>query len=204
MPARGRADTAPAPRPAPALGLAAARGWLRATARTAVAAPNLVVAPVRYPAWFEIATLLALSQPSRSTRIDAAETGRDAMPLATLFAVPLPDGWSVHEAARGSSGTSPNTVTRTASARDRSTPDASTRITPRFGAQALSVLSYLHERDPSVIPALANGLAQGRPIEDVLRSSTVLPHDLAGLDADWRQWARHRPKTTRSQVPRRQ
>jgi hypothetical protein len=50
------------------------------------------------------------------------------------------------------------------------------------------VLAFLHERDASLVRRLADDLPRGASVENVLASSTTLPHDVSGLDAAWRKW----------------
>jgi hypothetical protein len=67
-------------------------------------------------------------------------------------------------------------------------------VSPVFMAQAVSVLAFMHDRDPGLVARLADALPRGNSVESVLASSTTLPHDVAGLDAAWRQWLKRKPK----------
>jgi hypothetical protein len=68
---------------------------------------------------------------------------------------------------------------------------------PLFIAQSVSVLAFIHERDPGLVARLADELTRGASIPDVLASSATLPHDVAGLDAAWRQWLRRNERNRR-------
>jgi len=50
------------------------------------------------------------------------------------------------------------------------------------------VLNFIHDRDPGLLARLADELTRGGSIPDVLASSSTLPHDVAALDAAWRDW----------------
>jgi hypothetical protein len=47
------------------------------------------------------------------------------------------------------------------------------------------------------VPKLADELARGGSIPDVLASSTTLPHDVAALDAAWRDWVKQSQRSHR-------
>jgi hypothetical protein len=51
-------------------------------------------------------------------------------------------------------------------------------------------LTFIHERDPGLVARLADELARGGSIPDVLASSRTLPHDVAALDSAWRDWVK--------------
>ncbi len=70
-------------------------------------------------------------------------------------------------------------------------------VSPLFIAQSVSVLSFVHEREPAMVGRLIDDLSRGAPIPDVLASSTALPHDVAGLDAAWRDWLKRTAKRDR-------
>jgi hypothetical protein len=59
---------------------------------------------------------------------------------------------------------------------------------PVFMAQSVSVLAFMHDRDPGLVARLADALPRGNSVERVLASSTTLPHDVAALDVTWRKW----------------
>jgi hypothetical protein len=67
-------------------------------------------------------------------------------------------------------------------------------VSPVFLAQSVSVLAFIHERDAALVARLADETSRGVSIESVLASSTTLPHDVAGLDAAWRQWLERNQK----------
>jgi hypothetical protein len=67
-------------------------------------------------------------------------------------------------------------------------------MSPMFVSQAVSVLAYIHERDAGLVARLADQLPRGASVETVLASSATLPHDVAGLEAEWRKWLRRSAK----------
>jgi hypothetical protein len=68
---------------------------------------------------------------------------------------------------------------------------------PLFISQSVSVLAFIHERDPGLVPRLADELSRGASVPDVLASSRTLPHDVAGLDAAWREWLKRSQRNRR-------
>jgi hypothetical protein len=68
---------------------------------------------------------------------------------------------------------------------------------PLFISQSVSVLAFIHERDPRLVARLADELSRGASIPDVLASSRTLPHDVAGLDAAWREWLKRTQRNRR-------
>ena len=77
---------------------------------------------------------------------------------------------------------------RDAAARARERRDAAPGASPLFISQSVSLLAFIHEKDPALVARLADELPRGASIPDVLASSAKLPHDVAGLDAAWREW----------------
>jgi hypothetical protein len=70
-------------------------------------------------------------------------------------------------------------------------------VSPLFIAQSVSVLTFIHEREPAMVGRLIDDVSRGASIPDVLASSTMLPHDVAGLDAAWRGWLERTAKRNR-------
>jgi hypothetical protein len=63
------------------------------------------------------------------------------------------------------------------------------RAEPRDYAQLASLVAYLIEQKPQLLPALARGLAEGKTVEQVLHQSGS---SLERLEADWMQWGKER------------
>ncbi|HEX8912123.1 MAG TPA: hypothetical protein VF796_07160 [Humisphaera sp.] len=63
------------------------------------------------------------------------------------------------------------------------------RVTAQQYAQVASVVAYLIEERPALLPALARGLADGEPVEKVLERAGT---DVGKLEADWLAWGRKR------------
>jgi hypothetical protein len=68
---------------------------------------------------------------------------------------------------------------------------------PLFISQSVSVLAFIHERDPGLVARFADELSRGASVPDVLASSRTLPHDVAGLDAAWREWLKRSQRNRR-------
>jgi hypothetical protein len=157
--------------------------------------------------------MVALSAPLTAERLAAQSRWdeRAAVPLATLFAAPWPQGvglldvlcaepaavmrvgeptaydlWSVER---------PQRVGRAGRASRQA--EAEVAAGRALAAQATSVLTFLRERDPAFVAALPAGLAAGRSVAELLAASPTLPHDLDALDAVWRKWMRARPAAER-------
>ena len=91
-------------------------------------------------------------------------------------------------------------VRRDGEARARERRDGASAVSggsPLFIAQSVSVLAFIHERDPGLVGRLADELTRGASIPDVLASSATLPHDVAGLDAAWHQWLKRNERSRR-------
>ena len=156
----------------PSLAATAAETWLRArtldAARVSDTQPGGPVrtstAAATLPGWIETGALAILGGEGAAERANDALRAdpKHIVPLASLFATAV-------------------------SARPNATPGAS----PLFISQSVSVLTFLHDRDSGIVPRLADELARGGSIPDVLESSTTLPHDIAALDAAWRDWMKH-------------
>jgi len=198
----------------PILAATAAESWLGARALDARrAVDSQPGGPVQasgraaaLPAWIEAGALRILGAagaPDRAAmELRADEKG--IMPLASLFAVQ----WrkpNASEIARAGSpgqfasvedgGESFDGPSRFRDTRERR--DIVPGVSPVFLAQSVAVLAFIHERDAALVARLADETSRGASIESVLASSTTLPHDVAGLDAAWRQWLKRNQKGRR-------
>jgi len=146
------------------------------------------------PAWIEAGSLRILGGTGAPDRA-AAElraNSKGIVPLTSLFAVGWQSKPNAMEIVRAGSSRfdlddedlRQETAARARTRRDGVAPGTS----PLFIAQSVSVLVFIHERDPALVGRLADELTRGASIPDVLASSTTLPHDLAGLEAAWREW----------------
>ena len=172
----------------PVLAATTAQAWLAARADSS---------PL--PSWIEIGALRILGSggaPDRAA-MELRANEKSIVPLATLFAVrsPKPNATDVARVAGagqfevGDNGDVYETPQRRTPRRD-----VMPGVSPVFMAQAVSVLAFIHDRDPALIARLADRLPKGEPVESVLATSSTLPHDVAGLDAAWRQWLKRSQK----------
>ncbi len=185
----------------PMLAATAAQTWLKArtldATRVADSQPGGAVRTSAtggaLPAWIEAGALRILGSAGAVDRADQELRAdpKHVVPLASLFTT----GWSAPpnavEIVRA--GANPFDLDaegqqQHAATRARERRDAAPGVSPLFISQSVSVLSFLHERDPALVARLADELTRGGSIADVLASSTTLPHDVAGLDAAWRDW----------------
>ncbi len=185
----------------PMLAATAAESWLKARAldasRVSDSQPGgptrTVAAKGALPPWIEAGALRILGSGGAVDRANAelAADSKHIVPLVSLFATAWTAPPNAIEIVRsgasrfelGDADTRRDAATR---ARDRR--DAAPGASPLFIAQSASVLGFLHDRDPGLLGRLADELARGGSIPDVLASSAALPHDVAGLDAAWRDW----------------
>ena len=185
----------------PMIAATAARTWLEArVADAAHVSESQPGGPVHtsstvgtLPAWMEAGALRILGTGGAPDRADAelrADPKR-IMPLASLFATRWPARPNAAEVVRaGASAFDSDGEGRPYEAAPRASQrrDAAPGVSPLFISQSVSVLAFIHDRAPGLIPRLADELTRGGSIPDVLASSTTLPHDVAGLDAAWRDW----------------
>lgn len=195
----------------PMLAATAAETWLKArtldATRLSDSQPggptHTVIASATMPAWIEAGSLRILGSAGAPDRANA-ELRADAkhiVPLATLFTV----AWSARPNAAEivRPGISrfglddESNWQETAAARSRQRRDEAPGASPLFIAQCVSVLAFIHERDPGLVSRLTDELSRGASIPDVLASSATLPHDLAGLDAAWRDWLKRGQRSSR-------
>lgn len=181
------------------LGATAAETWLRARAAEAVRVPDGQPGgpshepdrALALPAWIEAGALRILGASGAPGRA-AAELRADSkhiLPLASLFGVRWAEVPNVAEIVRAGAGRF-ELDEDGARPRRRDLPPGASGVSPLFIAQSVSVLSFLHERDPELVGRLVDELARGRAMSDVFAMSTRLPRDIAALDAEWRTWER--------------
>jgi hypothetical protein len=156
------------------------------------------VAVASAPAWIEAGALRILSASGAPDRA-AAElraNEKSIVSLASLFAAAWQRKPNAMDIARAGSrgqvgiGDDADDVMREGPARPRArrAPVVAPGVSPMFLAQSVSVLAFIHGRDPALVGRLADELTRGATIESVLSSSTSLPHDVTSLDAEWRKW----------------
>jgi hypothetical protein len=194
----------------PMVAATAAQTWLKArtidAARVSDSQPG---GPVRtssfigmLPAWIEAGALRILGSAGAADRADEelrADPKR-IMPLSSLFATRWPAPPNAAQIVRmGMRPFDPDTERpRYEAAAGAPQPrDAAPGVSPLFISQSVSVLSFIHDRDPGLVPRLADELTRGGSIPDVLASSATLPHDVVALDAAWRDWLKKGLKNRR-------
>ena len=183
----------------PMLAATAAQTWLRArtldAARVSDSQPGGPVqtsnAGGTLPAWIETGALRILGSAGAPDRADEELRAdpKHIVSLASLFGT----RWSARPNAAEIAGANPfgrdaEGQRYEAAARAPQRRDAAPGVSPLFISQSVSVLSFIHDRDPGLVSRLADELTRGGSIPDVLASSSTLPHDVAGLDAAWRDW----------------
>ena len=194
----------------PMLAATAAETWLRArtldAARVSDSQPG---GPVRtsntaatLPVWIETGALAILGGGGVEERAndELRADPKHVVPLAALFATAAsarPNAIELVRAAARRSGVVQAGRERNAASRAQDRRDTTPGASPLFMSQSVSVLTFLHDRDPGIVPRLADELARGGSIPDVLASSTTLPHDVAALDAAWRDWVKHGQRSHR-------
>ena len=192
------------------LSATAAETWLRARAtdagRSTESQPGGPSVPATrggaLPAWIEAGALRILGNSGAPDRA-AAELRADSkniMPLASLFTVGWPARPNALEIVRGGASRydlDEEDLRQENMMRGRVRREGAATVSPLFIAQSVSVLSFIHERDPALVGRLADELSRGASVPDVLASSTALPHDVAGLDAAWRDWLKRTAKRRR-------
>ena len=184
----------------PMLAATAGETWLKArTLDAAHVSDSQPGGPVRpstnagvLPAWIEAGALRILGGAGAPDRADAELRAdeKHIVPLATLFATTWPARPNAMEIVRAGSAPFELDSERPhdAATRARERRDAAPGVSPLFIAQSVSVLAFLHDRDPGLIARLADELTRSGSISDVLASSSTLPHDVTGLDTAWRDW----------------
>ena len=197
----------------PILAATAAESWLGARVVDATRAagsqpggPVAVSGRPALPAWLEAGTLRILGAAGAPDRaaMELRADEKAIMPLASLFAVKWrkPNATDIARAANPGAFASvedgDESFDGPSRARDtRERRDSVPGVSPVFLAQSVSVLAFIHERDAALVARLADETSRGVSIESVLASSTTLPHDVAGLDAAWRQWLKRNQRGRR-------
>lgn len=184
----------------PMLAATAGETWLRArTLDAGHVSDSQPGGPVRasakagvLPAWIEAGALRILGGAGAPDRADAELRADEKriVPLATLFATTWSAPPNAIEIVRA--GSAPFDVDgerrHDALTHERERHDAAPGVSSLFISQSVSVLTFLHDRDPALIARFADELTRGASIPDVLASSSTLPHDVTGLDTAWRDW----------------
>ena len=194
----------------PLLAATAAETWLRArtldAARVSDSQPGGPVktstASATLPAWIETGALAILGGGGAEERAndELRADPKHVVPLASLFATTAsarPNAMEIMRAGANRFGLGYAGRQHDAATRAQERRDAAPGASPLFISQSVSVLTFLHDRDPGIVPRLADELARGGSIPDVLASSTTLPHDVAALDAAWRDWLKHSQRSHR-------
>ena len=197
----------------PMLAATVAEAWLEARARdgahTSDSQPggpvHVTTAPAAaLPAWIEAGALRILGSPGAPDRAsyELRADPKHIVPLASLFTVTWtakPNAIEIVRSGAGRFGLDAEDERQDRDARVRDRPDAiaAPGASPLFIAQSVSVLAFIHERDAGLVARLADELPHGASIPDVLASSAALPHDVAGLDAAWRQWLKRSERNRR-------
>lgn len=194
----------------PLLAATAAETWLRArtldAARVSDSQPG---GPVKasttsatLPVWIETGALAVLSDGSAEERAndELRADPKHVVSLAALFATTAsvrPNAAEIARAGANRFGLGQAGRQHGGAARAPERRDAAPGASPLFISQSVSVLSFLHDRDRGIVARLADELARGGSIPDVLASSTTLPHDVAALDSAWRDWVKHGQRSHR-------
>ena len=194
----------------PILAATAADTWLRArtldAARLSDSQPGGSVrtstATATLPVWIETGALAILAGGGAEERAndELRADPKHVVPLATLFATAAsvrPNAMEIVRAGAQRFGFGQAGRQHDAAARAQERRDAAPGASPLFISQSVSVLRFLHDRDPGIVSRLADELARGGSIPDVLASSKTLPHDVAALDAAWHDWVKHRQRPRR-------
>jgi hypothetical protein len=192
------------------LAATAAETWLRARSVEATrvsdsqpAGPiHTTTVPAKLPAWIEAGALRILGSggaPDRANDEIRADP-KHVMPLASVFAVAWsrqPNAMEIARPGISQFGLDDEALREQAATRARERREEAPGASPLFIAQSVSVLAFIHDKDPALVSRLADELSRGASIPDVLASSSVLPHDIAGLDAAWHDWLKKEQKARR-------
>jgi hypothetical protein len=172
----------------PVLAATTAQAWLSARADS-----NSL------PSWIEIGALRILGAggaPDRAA-MELRANEKAIVPLTTLFAVrnAKPNATEVARVAgAGQFEVGDNGDVYEGPPRRPVRRGVIPGVSAAFMAQSVSVLAFMHDRDPGLVARFADALPRGNSIESVLASSATLPHDVAGLDSAWRQWLKRAKK----------
>ena len=194
----------------PMLAATVAETWLKArtleAARSSDSQPGgplpSPVTNATLPAWVEAGALRILGSSGAAVRA-AAELKAEPkgiVPLASLFTVgwqAKPNAMEIVRSGANRFEMDDEDLRQDAVMRGRTRPDTPAGVSRVFIAQSVSVLTFLNDRDPGFVARLADALPRGNAVGTVLATSTTLPHDVAGLDAAWRQWLQRTQKKAR-------
>jgi len=185
----------------PMLAATAAQTWLKARTLDAVrvsdsqpgGAVRTSTTVGTLPAWIEAGALRILGSAGAPDRADEElrADSKHIVPLASLFATAWsgpPNAIEIVRAGANPFDLDAEGQRHDAAPRARERRDAAPGVTPLFISQSVSVLNFIHDRDAGLVARLGDELTRGGSIPDVLASSSTLPHDVAGLDAAWRDW----------------
>ena len=190
----------------PMLAATAAETWVRArvsdperTTDSQPGGPARAGVPVALPAWLEAGAIRLLASPGAAARSTAEVQGNSkaVLPLTTLFAVRWPSRPNAGQIIGINRDASEDDVMmggRVEGPRQDRERRNLPGVAPIFVAQSVSVLAFMRERDPSFVGRLADELSRGRSVSDVLSTSITLPHDIAGLEAEWQKWVKRSSK----------
>ena len=197
----------------PMIAATAAETWLKARTLDAARTPDsqpggpvrATTAAAALPAWIEAGALRILGSAGAPDRAayELRADSKHVLPLASLFTVAWSGKPNALEIVRSGSSrfdlddeeVRRDPMARTRDGRDAGAPAAG--ASPLFIAQSVSVLAFIHDRDPGLVARFADELPRGASIPDVLASSATLPHDVAGLDAAWREWLKRTERSRR-------
>jgi hypothetical protein len=194
----------------PMLAATAAETWLKTRVLEAVRAGDSqpggpVVTPntnAQLPAWVEAGSLRILGSSGAAVRSvsELRAEPKGIVPLTSLFAIGwqrTPNALEIVRAGSNRFELEDEDLRQEAAARGRARREPAAGVSPLFVAQSVSVLTFLHDRDPSIVARLADALPRGIGVGTVLAASPKLPHDVAALDAEWRQWLERAQKKSR-------
>src|SRR5688500_3085541 len=184
----------------PMLAATAAETWIRArvtdperTTDTQPGGPSRAAVPVALPAWVEAGAIRLLASPGAAARSTAEvqESSKAVLPLTALFAVRWPSKPNAGQMLGINRDDAEDDVMmggRVEGPRQDRERRSIPGVAPIFVAQSVSVLAFMRARDPSFIGRLADELSRGRSVSELLTTSITLPHDIAGLEAEWQKW----------------
>jgi hypothetical protein len=194
----------------PMVAATAAQTWLKARAlddaRVSDSQPGGPVqtstAAGTLPAWIEAGALRILGSAGAPDRADEElrADSKHIVPLASLFSTrwsARPNAAEIVRVGANPFALDAEGQRAEAAARAHERRDAAPGVSPLFISQSVSVLSFIHDRDPGLVSRLADELTRGGSIPDVLASSSTLPHDVAALDAAWREWLKRGQRNRR-------
>ncbi len=142
------------------------------------------------PAWFNeaVATLLESPQLQKSRYDFLAHHMQDAIPLPNLFTMKHPVVTDRQEALKQAQAAAVNNGGTSVVVMQTDNDSTSQRET-LFYAESLSIAQFMAaEEGPIFIGRVAEGLAKGRTMQEILHDAKNLPADSDQLAKTWRQW----------------